>query len=38
MQNHNSPLLSYRDPLKSKHKELSEDEKVVTATDLKVHF
>ncbi|TBY68947.1 hypothetical protein E0H51_31555 [Rhizobium leguminosarum bv. viciae] len=33
-----SPLLSYRDPLKSKHKELSEDEEILVATDLKVHF
>ncbi|MER9863004.1 hypothetical protein [Mesorhizobium sp. M0185] len=33
-----SPLLSYRDPLKSKHKELSSDEATVAAAGLNVHF
>ncbi|MFI0848735.1 hypothetical protein [Mesorhizobium sp. IMUNJ 23232] len=33
-----SPLLSYRDPLKSKHKELSADEATVAAAGLNVHF
>lgn len=34
-----SPLLSYRDPLKSKHtEELSEEEKTVVAAGLKSHF
>jgi predicted nucleic acid-binding Zn-ribbon protein len=33
-----SPLLSYRDPLTSKHKELSADEAAVAAAGLNVHF
>jgi hypothetical protein len=33
-----SPLLSYRDPLRSRHGELSEDEKAVKAAGLKGHF
>jgi len=33
-----SPLLSYRDPLTSKHKELSVDEAAVAAAGLNSHF
>jgi hypothetical protein len=33
-----SPLLSYRDPLKSKHKALAADEETVAAAGLNVHF
>jgi hypothetical protein len=33
-----SPLLSYREPLKSRHGALSDDEKTIKASGVKQHF
>lgn len=33
-----TPLLTYREPLRSKHGELSEDEEIIASTSLAEHF